>query len=91
MSERLHPTSDEEFAALKARVARLERLEEQVYFQEQTLSELNDVITLQQKQLDHYQARLETLEEGGVFLELGGQLLDLGLDVDAHRVASFLR
>ena len=63
MSERLHPTSDEEFAALKARVARLERLEEQVYFQEQTLSELNDVITLQQKQLDHYQARLETLEE----------------------------
>ena len=32
MSERLHPTSDEEFAALKARVARLERLEEQVYF-----------------------------------------------------------
>ena len=60
MSELLHPTPDEEIAALKARVARLERLEEQVYFQEQTLSALNDVITVQQKQLDHYQARLET-------------------------------
>lgn len=68
MSELLHPAPDEELAALKARVNRLERLEEQVYFQEQTIAALNDVITLQQKQLDHHQARLDALE--GKFREL---------------------
>lgn len=68
MSELLHPARDEELAALKARVNRLERLEEQVYFQEQTIAALNDVITLQQKQLDHHQARLDALE--GKFREL---------------------
>ena len=41
MSELLH-SPDAELAALKARVARLERLEEQVYFQERTLSALNE-------------------------------------------------
>lgn len=54
---------DEELSALKARVARLERLEEQVYFQERTLSALNDVIAMQQKQVDDSRARLETMEE----------------------------
>ena len=44
MSEFLK-THDAEIAALKIRIARLERLEEQVYFQEQTISALNDVIT----------------------------------------------
>ena len=44
MSELLH-SPDAELAALKARVARLERLEEQVYFQERTLSALNEAIT----------------------------------------------
>lgn len=68
MSELLHPTPDEELAALKARVNRLERLEEQVYFQEQTIAALNDVITLQQKQLDQHQSRLDALE--GKFREL---------------------
>ncbi len=43
MSELLH-SPDAELAALKARVARLERLEEQVYFQERTLSALNEAI-----------------------------------------------
>lgn len=62
MSELLH-SPDAELAALKARVARLERLEEQVYFQEQTISALNDVITLQQRQLDLLQGRTERIEE----------------------------
>ena len=55
--------SDEDLAALQARVARLERLEEQVYFQERTLSALNDVLTAQQEQLDDYQVRLEIMEQ----------------------------
>ncbi len=62
MSEFLH-TDESEMAALKARIARLERLEEQVYFQEQTISALNDVITLQQRQLDLLQGRTERIEE----------------------------
>ena len=62
MSEFLH-TQDAELAALKARISRLERLEEQVYFQDQTISSLNDVITLQQRQLDNLQDRLEAVEE----------------------------
>ena len=49
MSELLH-SPDAELAALKARVARLERLEEQV-------------ITLQQRQLDDLQGRMEAVEE----------------------------
>ena len=43
--------------------ARLERLEEQVYFQERTLSALNEAITLQQRQLDDLQGRMEAVEE----------------------------
>ena len=62
MSELLH-SPDAELAALKARVARLERLEEQVYFQERTLSALNEAITLQQRQLDDLQGRMEAVEE----------------------------
>lgn len=62
MSEFLQ-THDAEIAALKIRIARLERLEEQVYFQEQTISALNDVITLQQRQLDSLQGRMERVEE----------------------------
>ena len=61
MSELLH-SPDAELAALKARVARLERLEEQVYFQERTLSALNEAITLQQRgQLDDLQGRMEAV------------------------------
>ncbi len=67
MSEFLH-TQDAEIAALKARLARVERLEEQVYFQDQTISELNEVITLQQRQIDNMQGRMEALE--GKFREL---------------------
>ena len=38
MSERLHPTSDEEFAVLKARVGALAWLDGQGYSVEQALS-----------------------------------------------------
>ncbi len=62
MSELLR-SPDAELAALEARIARLERLEEQVYFQERTLSALNEAITLQQRQLDDLQARMEAVEE----------------------------
>ena len=41
----------------------VERLEEQVYFQERTLSALNEAITLQQRQLDDLQGRMEAVEE----------------------------
>ena len=61
MSEFLN-TPDAEILALKARIARLERLEEQVFFQDQSLSALNDVITTQQRQLDNMQGRLDAVE-----------------------------
>ena len=60
MSELLR-SPDAELAALEARIARLERLEEQVYFQERTLSALNEAITLQQRQLDDLQGRVEAV------------------------------
>lgn len=41
-----------------ARLARLERLEEQVFFQEQTISALNEALTGQQRQLDLLEGRL---------------------------------
>ena len=41
----------------------LYRLEEQGYFQERTLSALNEAITLQQRQLDDLQGRMEAVEE----------------------------
>lgn len=62
MSELLN-SPDAGLSALEARVARLERLEEQTYFQEQTLSALNEAITLQQRQLDDLQGRMEAVEE----------------------------
>ena len=68
MSELLH-SPDAELAALKARVARLERLEEQVYL-EISSSEIVDgralnyyAVTLQQRQLDDLQGRMEAVEE----------------------------
>lgn len=61
MSERLD-TPDAEIAVLKARIARLERLEEQVFFQDRTIASLNDVITSQQRQVDDLQGRLEVVE-----------------------------
>lgn len=38
------------------------RLEEQVYFQERLLSQLNDALTSQQKQLDALEKRVKELE-----------------------------
>lgn len=46
-----------------ARLARLERLEEQVFFQEQTISALNEALTGQQRQLDLLEGRLARAEE----------------------------
>ena len=46
-----------------AAMREVERLEEQVYFQERTLSALNEAITLQQRQLDDLQGRMEAVEE----------------------------
>lgn len=46
-----------------ARLARLERLEEQVFFQEQTISALNEALTSQQRQLDLLEGRLARAEE----------------------------
>lgn len=43
--------------------ARLERLEEQVFFQEQTISALNEALTGQQRQLDMLEGRLARAEE----------------------------
>ena len=65
MSELLH-SPDAELAALKARVARLERLEEQVYFQERTLSALNEAITLQQRQLTIFKGVWKLLRRSSV-------------------------
>ncbi len=42
---------------------RLERLEEQVFFQEQTISALNEALTGQQRQLDLLEGRLARAEE----------------------------
>lgn len=44
-------------------LARLERLEEQVFFQEQTISALNEALTGQQRQLDLLEGRLARAEE----------------------------
>ena len=44
--------NETERAEVLARLDRLERLEEQVFFQEQTISALNDALTGQQRQLD---------------------------------------
>lgn len=42
---------------------RIIRLEETVYFQEQTIMSLNDALTNQQRQLDATEHRVEALEE----------------------------
>lgn len=42
---------------------RLTKLEETIYFQEQTIVELNEALTNQQKELDETVARLTTVEE----------------------------
>ena len=42
---------------------RLERLEEQIFFQEQTISALNEALTGQQRQLDLLEGRLARAEE----------------------------
>lgn len=42
---------------------RLSRLEETLYFQEQTIVDLNDALTNQQKELDETLKRLATVEE----------------------------
>ena len=46
-----------------ARLARLERLEEQVFFQAQPISALNEALTGQQRQLDLLEGRLARAEE----------------------------
>ena len=56
---------------------RLARLEEQSYFQEQSLAELNQALTRQQFQLDEMEKRLALAEERIAvllpLLEEGGQ------------------
>jgi len=42
---------------------RLTRMEEQAYFQEQLLAQLNEALTFQQKQIDMLEKRLAELEE----------------------------
>ena len=42
---------------------RLDRLEEQVFFQEKTINELNEALTEQQKQMDALELRLQRAEE----------------------------
>ena len=50
---------------------RLARLEEQIYFQEHTIQELNDVLFAQQRQLDAMQKTLtEMAERERILLEL---------------------
>ena len=50
---------------------RLARLEEQIYFQEHTIQELNDVLFAQQRQLDAMQKTLtEMAERERTLLEL---------------------
>ena len=50
---------------------RLARLEEQIYFQEHTIQELNDVLFAQQRQLDAMQKTLtEMVERERKLLEL---------------------
>ena len=48
---------------LRSPDAELAALEAQVYFQERSLSALNEAITLQQRQFDDLQARMEAVEE----------------------------
>ena len=55
--------NETERAEVLARLDRLERLEEQVFFQEQTISALNDALTGQQRQLDMLEGRLTRAEE----------------------------
>lgn len=55
--------NETERAEVLARLDRLERLEEQVFFQEQTISALNDALTGQQRQLDMLEGRLARAEE----------------------------
>ena len=56
---------------------RLARLEEQSYFQEQTIAELNQALTRQQRQLDEMEKRLALTEKRVTallpLLEEGGQ------------------
>ncbi len=42
--------------------AKAARLEEQLYFQERLLSQLNDALTGQQRQIDRLEKRVEVLE-----------------------------
>ncbi len=47
---------------IMARLDRLERLEEQLFFQEQTITALNDALTAQQRQLDMLENHLGRVE-----------------------------
>lgn len=44
-------------------LARLERLEEQHFFQERTITDLNEALTGQQQQIDLLETRIARLEE----------------------------
>ena len=48
---------------LSALLERMERLESQVFFQERTITDLNDALTSQQNQLDLLENRLLRVEE----------------------------
>lgn len=50
-------------ADMLARLSRLERLEEQVFFQERSLNALHEALVLQQAQLDQLENRVERMEE----------------------------
>lgn len=50
-------------ADMLARLSRLERLEEQVFFQERSLNALHEALVLQQAQLDQLETRVERMEE----------------------------
>lgn len=46
-----------------ARLSRLERLEEQAFFQERSLNALHEALVLQQTQLDQLENRVKQMEE----------------------------
>lgn len=46
-----------------ARLSRLERLEEQAFFQERSLNALHEALVLQQMQLDQLENRVKQMEE----------------------------
>lgn len=52
-----------DIADMLARLSRLERLEEQVFFQERSLNALHEALVLQQAQLDQLETRVERMEE----------------------------